>query len=718
MAAAAILVQPAAVRSRDRTGEFNPVRARARLEAILGDQRAHAADTLGDDEVRARLIGQIRSIGLTPSVRDQFACNSVGDGRAVSCARVRNVVVAIGPATGKALLINAHYDSTAAGPGASDDGIGVASLLEVGSILRNERLKRPLILLFNEGEELGLIGARAFLADPLSRRVDSLVNLEARGVRGPVTMFETSVPNGPPVRAFARAVNRPFANSLATSLYRQLPNNTDVTTFAERGWTALNFAMIGNETRYHSPGDDLAALDLRSLQHMGDQTLAVARQLIGSSPGGGGSVLFADIAGRQLVIIPQMVGFALLGLMVAVFGWIGFRRGGMWRGLGIVLGGFVVAAALAWLGVTVMGLIRPGSFWRAYPLWAHLAVYACGLVAAVGGLALLGRRLTVAQLRASYWLGFLLLGLVILFIAPGGVIYFLLPPAIALIGIAAGRGLPGAERVGAIFAAFLLWLTLGEVLALLGELLSNGPIFVLAPLAMLIALPWLIEAKAAMDGSGRLAAIGAAVAVMTIGWIAVGIAPAYSADRQQRFVIQHFTDTGSGRAYWAVLNDHKPLPDAYGAGWHWGEVPNIEGKRWIAPAPRLAGLEPPRLEAVGRSANNKLRTVAFRTRPNGADSVTLIAPEDSQIRSAGTAGFVQAISANSKGKYYLRCSGRSCARAILQFTTASTKPIDVIVVGSRSGLPPGGGRLVSDRPHFARPQYSPNAIVTVSKISL
>ncbi len=51
--------------------------------------------------------------------------------------------------------------------------IGVATLLEIGAILKNQPLKRPVVLLFNEGEELGLVGARAFLDDPLSRSVDS-----------------------------------------------------------------------------------------------------------------------------------------------------------------------------------------------------------------------------------------------------------------------------------------------------------------------------------------------------------------------------------------------------------------------------------------------------------------------------------------------------------------------------------------------------------------
>src|SRR6185437_3420582 len=109
----------------------------------------------------------------------------------------------------------------------ADDGIGVATLLEVGSILKQRSLKRPVILLFNEGEELGLIGARAFLADPLSGSGDGVLYFEARGVTGPVTMFETSRPNAAAIDAFAIAVKRRFASSLSTDVYHLLPNDTD-----------------------------------------------------------------------------------------------------------------------------------------------------------------------------------------------------------------------------------------------------------------------------------------------------------------------------------------------------------------------------------------------------------------------------------------------------------------------------------------------------------
>lgn len=718
LAATALLVQPPPVRTGAEAGEFDAARAKARLAMVLGNERPHPADSAASDAVRARLLGQIRAIGLTPIVRDQFVCNELYKRRGVSCARVRNVIVNLGGASGRAILLNTHYDSSPVGPGAGDAGAGVATLLEVASIVKNERLQRPLILLFNEGEELGLIGARAFLSDPLSRRVGSLINLEARGTTGPVTMFETSLPNGPPVRAFARAVDRPYANSLATDFYRQLPNYTDVNTFSERGWLALNFAMIGNETRYHSAGDNLAALDPRSLQHMGDQALAVARELAGSSPGGDGSLLFADIAGRQLVLVPQWLGFLSLGLLVAGFAWISWSRGGMWRGLAVFLAALLAAGALAWLGLYAMGLLRPGSFWRAYPIWTQLAVYSSGLLAAVASLALPGRRLSAAQLRASFWLGFLLLGAAVLAVAPGGVIYFVFPPLVALIGILLSPRLAIAERAGSIAAAVLLWLTLGEMLALLTELLSSGPMFVFAPLAFLIAMPWLIEAKRLVDDSGRARAMAALVVVMLLGWAAAAAAPAYSADRQQRFTIQYVRDAGEGKSWWAVANDNAPLPDAFGDGWAREELPHTTGKQWVRPAPDLPQAAAPTVEVVGRARAGTDRAVRLRLHLEGNDGIALIAPKDSEIRAAGTAQHLRSISAEANGRYVISCSGRSCDGSELVIVTSKQSPIELLVAGLRFALPPQAQPLVSARPANARPQYTPDQSVSLARLNI
>ena len=249
-------------------------------------------------------------------------------------------------------------------------------LLEAASILKDRPLRRPIILLFNEGEELGLIGARAFLADPLSRNVDSLINLEARGVRGPVNMFETSRPNGAAIDLFATSVSRPVANSLSTDVYQLMPNYTDVTSFADRGWLTLNLAPIGNETRYHSAGDDIAALDPATVQHMGDQTLALTEALASGTPR---TVpvnrVFMDVSGRALISLPMAAGVVLLALLLIAFAATAVRRCSLNGGAIITVGTMIGSGLVAWLAVAVIGIARPGTFWRANHIWTHLAVY-------------------------------------------------------------------------------------------------------------------------------------------------------------------------------------------------------------------------------------------------------------------------------------------------------------------------------------------------------
>ena len=209
MAAKSWLIELPPVRA-PAAGSFDAERAAARLGFVLDTQRPHPVDTTANDEVRMRLASLLDDMGVRWFIRDQIACNELYKSRGVACARVRNVIAVIGPPTGKAVLLNAHYDSVPMGTGASDDGIGVATLLEVGWQLKDQPLERPVILLFNEGEELGLVGARAFLADPLVRNVDSLINLEARGVRGPANMFETNHPDAAAIALYGRAVAHPL----------------------------------------------------------------------------------------------------------------------------------------------------------------------------------------------------------------------------------------------------------------------------------------------------------------------------------------------------------------------------------------------------------------------------------------------------------------------------------------------------------------------------
>ena len=136
-----------------------------------------------------------------------------------------------------ALLLSCHHDSVGAGPGASDDGAAVASLLEIAGILARETpLPRPVILLFTDGEEIGLTGARGFSRfNETADRIGMVINLEARGSSGGSLMFETSRGNSWIIDQMAQGVQRPMSSSAYVTVYRTMPNSSDLTVFMQRG---------------------------------------------------------------------------------------------------------------------------------------------------------------------------------------------------------------------------------------------------------------------------------------------------------------------------------------------------------------------------------------------------------------------------------------------------------------------------------------------------
>src|SRR5258706_7442827 len=106
-------------------------------------------------------------------------------------------------------------------------------------------LSNDVIALFSDGEEIGSLGAKAFVYQhPWAKDVGVVLNFEARGSSGPAIMFETSDKNGWLIKEVAKAAPRPAAHSLAPAIYQLLPNRTDFTVFKEAGFAGLNFAYI------------------------------------------------------------------------------------------------------------------------------------------------------------------------------------------------------------------------------------------------------------------------------------------------------------------------------------------------------------------------------------------------------------------------------------------------------------------------------------------
>jgi hypothetical protein len=725
MGAKSWLVPLPEVRPQAAQGSFDTGRAMARLARVLGDQRPHPVDTPANDAVRDRLIAELRAIGLAPRVADSFTCNGGGTSRNLRCARVRNVLATIGPAEGRHVLVASHYDSTPVGPGAADDGIGMAVMLETASLLARRDLKRPVTFLFDEGEEAGLLGARAFLdQDPLAGRVAALVNFESRGVTGPATMFETSSPNGAALGHFARSVRHASANSLATDMAKLIPNSTDVEVFRSRPWTILNFAIIGNETRYHSPGDRIEALDPRSVQHMGDQGLAVIADLAAGTPlpGAGGEKIYADVAGGKLVVLPAIVGLA--GVALLLLGWaaVGWRRRErLGRSIVAVVSALTGAAALAFVAQWLVGLVRPGAFWRAHPEAISLAVDAAALAANIAALLWAARAVETSHLRPAFWLVFMIFGAAICAIAPGGSIFFLAPPLVALAGVAASKRIPSAKPIAGWVAALLLFLTWVPLLALAQVLLDFRSAWLFAPVSALIILPVLIEAWTMLAAMPRRLALGSALAAVLACWGVAGSLPAYSADRKQAFGIEYVSDGADKRGRWLVVNDGARLPDAFDAAGPWrrrGEVPWSTRPRWEAAAP--GRLTPPTAVVLANRMEAGGRRLALRIGANGYHGIALRAPPGALIAAASVNGSGRRFGQPAKPKepFQLRCEGRSCDEMVVELLVRDREKLDWTLIGTRAGLPPEAAPLVAARPRNAAPQYTPDASIAMARLRL
>ncbi|MGE7056964.1 M28 family peptidase, partial [Paenibacillus glucanolyticus] len=132
-------------------------------------------------------------------------------------------------------------------------------------------------ILLTDGEEKGLLGAEVFFRDPQHREIGMIANFEARGSKGSSFMFQTSDGNGRIIEEYARAVSNPVSNSLLVALYKQLPNDTDLTVALEHGLPGLNFAYGDGWVAYHTPMDNTDNVSLETMQHQGENALAMAK---------------------------------------------------------------------------------------------------------------------------------------------------------------------------------------------------------------------------------------------------------------------------------------------------------------------------------------------------------------------------------------------------------------------------------------------------------
>ncbi|MDR6627438.1 M20/M25/M40 family metallo-hydrolase [Caulobacter segnis] len=298
---------------------------RAMADVAVLAQAPHPTGSAQISKVRDHLLARMSELGLEVSVRPDQGFHPNGkDGRSLTVAAVQNLAGVLAGADRDlpSILVMSHYDSVHNSPGAADDAAGVAAALEIARALKAGGVaKRDIIFLFTDAEEPDLLGAEAFFArDPLAQRVGLVVNLEARGDAGRAAMFQTGPGNGALISVFAREAKGPSANSLASTVYARMPNDTDFTHAVRKGLPGLNLAFIDDQLAYHTPLATPEHLEKGSLQHVGDQTLPTIRALADAAelPAKAPDAIYSDVLGQFMISYPPVVGWALLGVIAAL----------------------------------------------------------------------------------------------------------------------------------------------------------------------------------------------------------------------------------------------------------------------------------------------------------------------------------------------------------------------------------------------------------------
>lgn len=717
--------------------EFSAGRAQAVLRDLLGDGAPHPVGSPANARVRERILARLRDTGYAPEVQEATACTPQGD-----CARVRNVLARLpGREPGKSVLLVAHYDSVPAGPGAGDDMAGVATILEVARVLKTgPPLRHGVLLLLDEGEEAGLLGARAFVEhSPAMPEVGAVVNLEARGTAGPSLMFETSGADAWTVSRFAAQAPRPFTNSLSATVYQLMPNDTDLTVFKRRGVPGLNFAFIGNPAQYHTPLDNVADVSPASLQHHGDNALAAVRGLAEAdlaSPPQGQAVffdLFHSVVVRWPAGLSPLLGLLALALILAA-AFLARRRGLAVGGGSFVLGFTAALAALLWvlvLAVALRFLLAPAfpTPWVAWPQAAMAAFWLVAFGGAAGLAGLMGRRASLPGLWTGVWTFWSLLGLVLGFLLPGVSYLFLVPALVAgVCGLALGSS-PGGRTLAAVLpvlVAALLWFANLSMLYLglgLFGLLASALVLAVALSAL---TPLMAGASLLWRRWLPLAALAAAVICVLVA----RTTPPYSPTSPQQIDVMAWQDAGSGEARWVAFGG-RPFPEAMRRAAGFGEKPvppfpwSLPFERaFVAPAPRL-NVPAPELAMVEDTPVGGKRHVRLRlTSPRGATVLSVLVPTAAHpeaVRVAGEPIPPQETKARRQqgGNWQaFTVYGLTSQGSELEAVLGATQPMDWYVVDQSSDLPPSAASLLAARPRNAVPSHDGNATLVSRKVRI
>jgi hypothetical protein len=723
---------PAAVSSSAAPQEFSAERAFVYVNDFA--QKPHPIGTPEHDRVRDYLLAQISNLGVTPEVQRATGVTQIYQ----VAGSVENILARLKATAGSsdAVMLAAHYDSVPAGPGAADDGAGVAALLETIRALRaGPPLKNDVIFVFTDGEEEGMLGASAFVAEhPWTKDARVAINFEARGNTGASRLFETTADNGRLVQILAESAPHVTGSSLGYEIYKRMPNDTDMTMFKKTGAAGLNFAFIGHWEDYHTPLDNPQRLDRGSLQQQGEYALSLARAMGNADltqlrapdanyfwiPGG----FFVRYSSTRIWPLTILAVLVFFGVAVYAAGASALTFRSVVLSLLANLGSLVVLMLLAFgFTKTVAQLhldeLPEGDFVRSVP-------YVLSLMAFLTTAEIMLYKLLRRKLGwHSFLLGSSALMLIFSLIAaewfPGGS-YTVLWPMLAML-LASLFVVPGKENQSLFATIAACVLALPPVLLfvplLRGFYLALGltemgtPLLALVLFLLILTIVPLLEVLLTLSRS-LIPLLSLCVALLLFALAASSTR--YDATHPKPSRLVYALDADTRKALWA---SSATRTDDWTAQ-YLGRSPD-RGKlmgfypAWLPSeflqheAPALP-LQPPSIEVLETSVTGDTRTLRLHvTSPRQARAFSIEAPGNEIVDAwvnDRKLGLPAESRRNKNGNWGFNYANAPADGIEVKLQAKGTGPVKLVVVDRSLGLPDVPGATFAPRPADSMPQHS------------
>jgi len=173
------------------------------------------------------------------------------------------------------IIIGAHLDHMGRCyeiiPGANDNASAVAVMMGVAKALQenNIKLKRSVLFLSFGSEEQGIVGAKAYLDNPVFPLEKSiLLNMDGVGIGNAISA--NAGRDFPELWKFVEDANNKYIHRpLSTNSFPNLGRpRLDAARFLTAGVPSLSFSTSGSRSYYHVPGDNLEIIKPEIMEDM------------------------------------------------------------------------------------------------------------------------------------------------------------------------------------------------------------------------------------------------------------------------------------------------------------------------------------------------------------------------------------------------------------------------------------------------------------------